>query len=163
MTNFDYLNSEPQFHTFAPVAISAEKIAVIDPSASIINCRRAMEFAIKWMYSVDKALVMPYQDNLVTLLHTEEFKDLMDDSLWRRLDFIRRMGNQVAHTGKPATLDQAKLCLKNLFLFMDFVSYCYGENYQERKYDESLLEQPAEIPEVSKEILKRHQMSLKLI
>ena len=43
MTNFDYLNSEPQFHTFAPVAISAEKIAVIDPSASIINCRRAME------------------------------------------------------------------------------------------------------------------------
>ena len=149
MTNFDYLNSEPQFHTFAPVAISAEKIAVIDPSASIINCRRAMEFAIKWMYSVDKALVMPYQDNLVTLLHTEEFKDLMDDSLWRRLDFIRRMGNQVAHTGKPATLDQAKLCLKNLFLFMDFVSYCYGENYQERKYDESLLEQPAEIPEAA--------------
>ena len=143
MTNFDYLNSEPQFHTFAPVAISAEKIAVIDPSASIIDCRRAMEFAIKWI------LVMPYQDNLVTLLHTEEFKDLMDDSLWRRLDFIRRMGNQVAHTGKPATLDQAKLCLENLFLFMDFVSYCYGENYQERKYDESLLEQPAEIPEAA--------------
>ena len=35
MTNFDYLNSEPQFHTFAPVAISAEKIAVIDPSAAL--------------------------------------------------------------------------------------------------------------------------------
>ena len=149
MTNFDYLNSEPQFSTFAPVAISAEKIAVLDPSASIINCRRAMEFAIKWMYSVDKALVMPYQDNLVTLLHTEEFKDLMDDSLWRRLDFIRRVGNQVAHTGKPATLDQAKLCLKDLFLFMDFISYCYGENYQERKYDESLLEQSAQVPEAA--------------
>lgn len=142
MTNFDYLTAEPQFHTFAPVAVSAEKIASIDPSASIINCRRAMEFAIKWMYSVDKALVMPYQDNLVTLLHTEEFKDLMDDSLWRRLDFIRRMGNLVAHTGKPATLDQAELCLKDLFLFMDFVSYCYGTNYQERQYDESLLKQP---------------------
>ena len=101
-----------------------------------------MEFAIKWMYSVDKALVMPYQDNLVTLLHTEEFRDLMDDNLWYRLDSIRRMGNQAAHTGKPATLDQAKLCLKNLFLFMDFISYCYGTKYQERKYDESLLNQP---------------------
>ena len=141
MTNFDYLNSESQFHTFAPVAISAEKIAKIDPSASILNCRRAMEFAIKWMYSVDEALVMPYQDNLVTLLHTEEFRDLMDDSLWRRLDFIRRMGNQVAHSGKPATLDQAKLCLKDLFLFMDYISYCYGNSYQEHHYDESLVEQ----------------------
>ena len=144
MTNFDYLESEPQFHTFAPVAISAEKIATIDPSACILNCRRAMEFAIKWMYSVDSALGMPYQDNLVTLLYTEEFRDIVDDNLWRRLDFIRRMGNQVAHTGKPITLDQAKLCLKDLFLFMDFISYCYGENYQERKYDESLLNQSAE-------------------
>lgn len=144
MTNFDYLESGPQFHTFAPVAISAEKIATIDLSACILNCRRAMEFAIKWMYSVDSALGMPYQDNLVTLLYTEEFRDIVDDNLWRRLDFIRRMGNQVAHTGKPITLDQAKLCLKDLFLFMDFISYCYGENYQERKYDESLLNQSAE-------------------
>ena len=153
MTNFDYLMSEPQFHTFAPVAVAAEKIASIDPSACILNCRRAMEFAIKWMYSVDKALVMPYQDNLVTLLHTEEFRDLMDDNLWYRLDSIRRMGNQAAHTGKPATLDQAKLCLKNLFLFMDFISYCYGTKYQERKYDESLLNQPEAVqkPAAAKE------------
>ena len=64
MTNFDYLKTEPQFTTFADVAISAEKILQIDPEACIINCRRSMEFAIKWMYSVDKSLIMPYQDNL---------------------------------------------------------------------------------------------------
>ena len=53
MTNFDFLTSDPQFNTFSSVAVSAEKILHIDPSASVINCRRAMEFAVKWMYSVD--------------------------------------------------------------------------------------------------------------
>ena len=53
MTNFDFLTSDPQFNTFAPVAVSAEKILHIDTSASILNCRRCMEFAVKWMYSVD--------------------------------------------------------------------------------------------------------------
>ena len=60
MTNFDIFLSTPQFSSFAPVAISAERILHIDPSACVLNCRRAMEFAVKWMYSVDEGLVMPY-------------------------------------------------------------------------------------------------------
>lgn len=80
MTNFDYLKSEPQFHIFADVAISAERIIHIDPEACIINCRRSMEFAIKWMYSIDQSLVRPYQDNLSSLMHTEEFKDIVDET-----------------------------------------------------------------------------------
>ena len=55
-TNFDYLKEEPKFKSFADVAISAERIILMDPEASIINSRRAMEFALKWMYSVDKEL-----------------------------------------------------------------------------------------------------------
>ena len=54
MTNFDFLTSDSQFNSFSSVAVSAEKILHIDPSAAVINCRRAMEFAVKWMYSVDK-------------------------------------------------------------------------------------------------------------
>lgn len=59
MTNFDFLQSEPKFNTFSDVAAAAEKILPIDIASSIINCRRAMEFAIKWMYSVDGSLSMP--------------------------------------------------------------------------------------------------------
>ena len=62
MTNFDIFTATPQFESFVSVAISAERILHIDPSACVLNCRRAMEFAVKWMYSVDKALVMPYQN-----------------------------------------------------------------------------------------------------
>lgn len=140
MTNFDYLKSESQFSTFVDVAISAEKIIHIDSEASILNCRRAMEFAIKWMYSVDRSLIMPYQDNLHSLMHTDEFKDIVDKDLWRRLDFIRRMGNNAAHTGKKITFDQAALCLQNLFVFFDFIACCYGVGYKQRNFDMQLLE-----------------------
>lgn len=148
MTNFDIFSSIPQFDPFASVAVSAERILHIDPSACVLNCRRAMEFAVKWMYSVDKALVMPYQDTLVSLMNTEDFRDIVGTDLWRRMDFIRRTGNNAAHSGKKITEEQAALCLENLYVFLDFVAYCYGENYTEGHFDCSLLMQPAEAPTV---------------
>ena len=46
ITNFDYLKKESEFSTFADTAISAEKIILMDSGASILNSRRAMEFAV---------------------------------------------------------------------------------------------------------------------
>ena len=68
MTNFDFLKSDPQFSTFSDVAISAEKILNIDAAASVLNCRRAMEFAVKWMYS-EKRLFTQYP-NAIFLVDT---------------------------------------------------------------------------------------------
>ena len=90
VTNFDYLKKEPKFSAFANVAISAEKIILMDPSASIINSRRAMEFAIKWMYSVDDALEMPYRDNLQSLMNAEDYGELVGPDIWKRMDYIRK-------------------------------------------------------------------------
>lgn len=145
MTNFDIFAANPQFEPFASVAVSAERILHIDPSACVLNCRRAMEFAVKWMYSVDKALVMPYQDSLVSLMNTEDFRDIVGADIWRRMDLIRRMGNNAAHTGKKITEEQAALCLENLYILLDFVAYCYGENYTEGHFDHALLTQKSEV------------------
>ena len=145
MTNFDIFTVDPQFEVFASVAVSAEQILHIDPSACVLNCRRAMEFAVKWMYSVDKALVMPYQDSLVSLMNTEDFRDIVGADIWRRMDLIRRMGNNAAHTGKKITEEQAALCLENLYILLDFVAYCYGENYTEGHFDHALLMQKSEV------------------
>lgn len=141
MTNFDFLKNDPQFDSFADVAVSAEKILNIDVEASVLNCRRAMEFAVKWMYSVDGSLVMPYQDTLVSLINAEEFRNIVDPDLWKRMDFIRKLGNRAAHNGKKISMDQAKLCLENLYYFLDFVAYCYGSCYEETKFDPSLFDQ----------------------
>ncbi len=139
MTNFDYLKKEKQFDSFSEVAISSEKLLPIDREACVINCRRAMEFAVKWLYSVDASLQKPYQDNLHSLMSTEEFRLLVDKGVWRRMDLIRKMGNRAAHAGAKITFDEASLCLQNLFIFLDFVACCYAKEYEERQFDSSLL------------------------
>lgn len=141
MTNFDYLKKEKKFDSFVDVAIAAERILIVDPTASILNCRRAMEFAIKWMYSVDDALVQPYQDKLVTLMNTPEFRDIINDDLFKRLNLIRILGNKAAHNARKINYDQAVLCLKNLHIFFDFIAYCYADNYEEVPFNEDLLNQ----------------------
>lgn len=141
MTNFDFLKEEAKFSSFADVAVSAERILNIDAEASVLNCRRAMEFAVKWMYSVDGSLIMPYQDKLVSLMNAEEFRDIVGPDIWKRMDFIRRLGNNAAHNGRKITFDKAKLCLENLYIFLDFVAYCYADNYTERQFNPALLDE----------------------
>ena len=139
ITNFDYLKTESKFSTFADVAISAEKIILLDPEASIMNSRRAMEFAIKWMYSVDAELEMPYQDNLQSLMNAEEYRQIVGPDLWKRMDYIRRCGNNVAHSNKRLGRDEAMLCLENLFIYLDYIAYCYSGQYEEHSFDKNII------------------------
>ena len=53
MPNFTRFLSDPQFIPFAEAAVTAEKVYAIAPATCALNCRRAVEFAAKWMYSVD--------------------------------------------------------------------------------------------------------------
>ena len=169
MTNFDFLKQTPDFDAFSDVAISAEKLIYIDPAACVFNCRRAMEFAVKWMYSVDRDLVIPYEDNLHLLINSEEFRDIVGNDVWRRMDLIRKMGNDVAHKSKAITEDQAELCLENLFVFLDEVAYLYAPEYTEQHFDNSLLkkDEPAsapaapEVPDIDFEALLKENEALK--
>ena len=140
MTNFDFLLSDPQFGSFANSAVTAEKIYNIDPGACVMNCRRALEAAVKWMYSVDGALVMPYDDRLASLMDAGDFRDIVGDDLWRRLKYIRQTGNIAAHTGQKLSPAQALLCLENLWYFMDFIACCYGADYTPGQFDPALPE-----------------------
>ena len=146
MTNFDFLKKEKKFSAFADTAITAETLFRIDIPSCVFNIRRATEFAVKWMYSVDGSLVMPYQDTLVTLINTVEFKDIVGNDLYRRLNFIRMVGNNSAHSSKTITPEQAQLALENLFYFLDFVAYCYADEYEEQKFNADLLKQEQSAP-----------------
>ena len=139
MTNFDFLKTDKNFSSFAETAIAAENVYHVDIALSVINCRRAMEFAIKWMYTVDRDLKMPYQDELVTLINTDEFKDIIGIDIYNRLNYVRKLGNTVNHNPKKISEDQAKLALKNLHVFMDFIAYSYGSNYTQTVFNESFL------------------------
>ena len=163
-TNFDYLKKEKKFSAFADTAISAEKIILMDPEASILNSRRAMEFAIKWMYSVDKELELPYQDNLYTLLDSEDYRQIIGSDMWTRLNYIRVSGNRVAHSNKKMGMDEAMLCLENLCIFLDYIACCYADEYEQHSFDRSFIEdrkskikQSKEAANIKAEELKKQQ------
>ena len=148
MTNFDHLLPDPDFASFAPAAVAAEKIYPISPADCILTCRRCLEAAVKWMYSVDAGLTLPYDTRLAALMDGGAFRDIVGPDLWKRSKLIRQLGNQAAHDGgKKLKSSQAALCLENLYLFLDFVAYCYGRDYIERPFDPSLLNaKPEPVP-----------------
>ncbi|MCD7953190.1 MAG: DEAD/DEAH box helicase family protein [Synergistaceae bacterium] len=148
-TNFDFLLQDPQFEPFAEVAVSAERVFSISQALCATACRTAMEFAVKWVYSVDKSLTMPYEDKLVSLISTEDFKDLLPTGMIAKLDYLRRIGNNATHNPKGVSRDQAVLALQNLHSFLDFIAYCYGANYTEVPFNKSLLDsnpEPVVVP-----------------
>ena len=151
MTNFDFLKKDSGFESFADTAITAEKLYSFDIESCVFNVRRAAEFGVKWMYSVDGDLRMPYDTKFVSLINTREFREIVGEDLLRRIDFIRIVGNNSAHSGKKTKPEQAEVALENLFYFMDFIAYCYGEpdDYVEAKFDRELLKQDITKPDTT--------------
>lgn len=146
-SNFDFLNAEPRFSSFAGVATAAESVLLIDAGSSIINCRRALECAVRWLYSVDKSLEKPWDDRLAVLLGTDEFHHLVGDALFKRAEFIRKLGNHAAHTHKVLTQEQAMLCLQNLHIFLQFIGQCYSSVCPKTAFNPDLLsERPRSAP-----------------
>ncbi len=166
MTNFDFLLSDPQFTSFAQAAIAAEKIYQIDPAACILSCRRAMEAAVKWMYSVDGSLALPVDNRLAALMDSGDFRGIVGEDVWKRMKLVRVLGNQAAHGGKKLTREQAAVCLENLYIFLDQLAYFYARDYIEGKFDPSLLDAtpepaPAPVPEVELERLMEENRALR--
>lgn len=139
MTNFDFLKQNVQFTAFADACIEAESSIKLSPALCALSVRKSAELAVKWFYSVDKTLKMPYKDNFSALVFNPSFVDSIDDDILNRLRFIIKLGNFSAHTNKQVTYEEATLSLSNLFDFIEFIDYCYGDDYVERKFDESIL------------------------
>lgn len=140
MTNFSFLKEKPTYALFAPACVEAERIFAASPAMCAVGCRKALELAVKWVYAADTSMEMPYRDNLQSLLHEPSFRFAVDRNTWGKLPFIAKLGNEAVHTGHNIQKGDALLCLQSLFEFVQWIDYCYGTAYQERKFD------PARIP-----------------
>lgn len=143
-TNFDFLKKHKDFNSFSKQAIEAEKSLLISSATAAILARRALELAVRWVYSYDNALLVPYQDNLSSLIHERTFKSVIEPSLFPMLKFIIKLGNVAVHTNQEIKRDDAILSLRNLFEFCKWIEYCYAEEYSDISYDESILEKGKE-------------------
>lgn len=139
MSNFDFILKNEIFKTFAEASVEAEKsIAVANVSCTIL-CRRALELAVKWIYANDRELVLPYQNNLSSLVYDINFKSMINEKVFNGMTYIIKLGNFSVHSNRKVTRKEAVLCLKYLFDFMDWLAYYYDSNYTETKFDEGKL------------------------
>ncbi|MGE4273107.1 MAG: DEAD/DEAH box helicase family protein [Desulfitobacterium sp.] len=141
--NFDFLKGQTEYALFSSACIEAERVLSTSPAMSAVGSRKALELAIKWVYSADNTIAMPYKDNLQALIHEPSFKFAIDSQTWNRLPYIIKLGNLAVHTDKAISRNNAVLSLAVLFEFIQWLDYCYGQNYEERHFDEAKM--PSEL------------------
>lgn len=141
MGNFDFLRGKKEYEVFAPAAIEAERVYATSPAMCAIGCRKALELAVKWVYSADNTMQLPFKDNLQSLIHGPDFRYAMEYDTWKKLPLIAKMGNLAVHTARNITPTDAVVSLRGLFEFIEWIDYCYGRDYKEHFFKESLIPQ----------------------
>ncbi|MGL5715180.1 MAG: DEAD/DEAH box helicase family protein [Paraclostridium sp.] len=144
MSNFEFLINKKNFNSFNNACLEAEKSILVSPSTCATITRRALELAVKWLYSNDSDLVLPYQDNLSTLIHNNSFIELIDYDMLPMLKYIVKLGNVSVHTNANIERAEAILSLHNLHQFVSWIDYCYADEYTASDFDESVLLQGEE-------------------
>ena len=157
MPNFDFLTARQEFAMFAASAVEAERVFATAPAMCVIGCRKALELAVKWVYSVDTGIQMPYRDNLASLIHEYSFKKQLPPTLFGKIKTVVEFGNTAVHTSRAVPSGIAMLALKALFEFIQWVDYSYGRDYTPRRFDEAAVPRE-QVPLDSRKI--REQESL---
>ena len=138
-TNFSYLKGKTEYALFGPACIDAENVLATSPVMSAVASRKALELCVKWIYSTDETLLKPREDGLQALLHNNGFPSLMDYNLWRRFQYVVKNGNVSVHTAKVLSKEDAILSLNILFDFVQWIEYCYGQEYTERTFHANMI------------------------
>src|SRR5690625_2694037 len=158
--NFEFLLREEQYKDFAQASVEAEKSLSLSTVSAAIMTRRALELAVKWVYRVDPTIDIPYRDNLSSLVYNDDFQDTVGPELINLISYIIKLGNLAAHESRRIDKSKAVIALRNLFEFIQWVDYCYGNDYVEREFDESLIDTheatEKEKPAVTIELVDKH-------
>ena len=140
MSNFDFLKQNKIFDNFSESCIEAENGIGLNTVTCSILCRRALELGVKWLYANDNDLTIPYQDTLSALVHDITFKNIIDEKLLKQIEYIIKLGNFAVHNNKKISREEAILSLRYLYNFMQWIAYCYSDNFKEKEFDESILQ-----------------------
>lgn len=144
MSNFNFLKQNKIFNNFSESCIEAENGIGLNTVTCSILCRRALELGVKWLYANDNDLKIPYQNNLSALVHDITFKNIIDEKLLKQIEYIIKLGNYAVHNNKKISREEAILSLRYLYNFMQWIAYCYADNFEEKEFDESILQTQSE-------------------
>ncbi len=143
MLNFDYLHGKPGFTRLYDFCHTAEITQQSNPDESAINSRRALECIVDIIYYLKSFTAEP-RANLFQKVDSEDFKAYINDrDLMMRLHYIRKVGNNAAHTGH-VTRRESGFSLLNLYVFVGAVLQKIGLVDDVPDFDASLI--PARAP-----------------
>lgn len=123
MSNFAFLM--PEWADMYEAASKAESDATTDPRTSCFYARRAVELAIRWLYTADATLHLPYDDNLSALLHEPSFKNAIPEAIFNKALLISRIGNRAVHDHRAIPATASIAAVKELF----HISYWLARTY----------------------------------
>lgn len=139
MSNFEFLKDKKEYSLFASACMEAERIYASAPAMCAVGCRKALELAVKWVYSADSDMRLPYKDNLQSLIHEPSFRFAVDYNTWGKMPFIVKLGNLAVHTERSVLPSDALASLRGLYEFIQWIDYCYGTDYVERRFEEEKI------------------------
>ena len=145
MSNFAFLQAE--WGLVFEAASKAEQHAHGDARSSCFYARRALELAVSWLYTHDKALKLPYQDNLSALIHEPSFRTLVGDPLFTKARLVKDLGNLAVHSTKKVASTDALSATRELFHFCFWLARTYGRTARPDPglvFKSELLPKPAE-------------------
>lgn len=160
MSNFGFLTSE--WKDIHEAASKAESAAIPDPRTSCFYARRALELAVAWAYKFDRALKLPYQDNLSALIHEPTFKQTTGEAVFNKAKVIITLGNRAVHSPRELPQADSVQSVKELFHFCYWFARLYSRRNRpdgQLEFDESALPATA-IPRQTLDQLKRLESQL---
>lgn len=137
-TNFDFLLINPKYLPFSDSCIEAERAFHASYKAVAVLSRAALESGVKWVYNAE-GIVLPERYSLKLLINDYRFAEIVDAKVLSCIRFIVKLGNFAAHQNRRISKEDAIVSLTTLFDFVLWIDYCYGDTYEERKFDKNLL------------------------
>ncbi len=141
MPHFQFLESE--WKDVFESASKAESTAIPDPRTSCFYSRRALEMAVAWAYKFDRALKLPYQDNIAALIHEPTFKQTAGEAIFNKAKVIVKLGNLAVHSHRDVPRSDSVQAVKELFHFCYWFARLYARG---NKPDPQLVFNEAALP-----------------
>ena len=161
MSNFAFLQSE--WPLVYESAAKAESLVYPDPRSACFYARRALEFAVQWLYKAESAMTLPYQDNLAALLAEPTFTALATQRIAAKARIIKDHGNRAVHTQKVITQYDALTACRELFQFTWWLAHRYARGTRpapELAFNDALLPKSSPVPAQTQKKLEELAASL---
>jgi len=160
LTQFLFLSQFPEVHQ---AALQAEALARPDPRTACFHARRALELALRWAYTHDGRLKLPYADNLSALVHESSFMTVAGRPVFNKCRVLTRLGNEAVHGSAAISADDGVAAVRELWHVCFWLAATYGREPPAAglQFDRTLLPESSGVPKRTADELAALQDSLR--